>query len=80
LTKTRRYFLRQAGLATAAMALWSRRAFGGIAEYDVRKFGAVGDGVAVDTAAIQRATQRRSAVEGGCYCREPNDFSLGLFC
>jgi polygalacturonase len=61
---TRRSFL----LTGAAAFLAPRTAFPGIksgVEFDVRSFGAVGDGVSVDTAAIQRAIDTASTRGGG---------------
>src|SRR5580698_726344 len=66
--KTRREFVFRASYGLAAAVLSPGSAYPGVkgdAEYDVRKFGAVGDGVTVDSASIQRAIDTASARGGG---------------
>ena len=66
--KTRREFLFTASYGVAGTVLSPRSSYPGVkggAEYDVRKFGAVGDGVTVDSASIQRAIDTASARGGG---------------
>ncbi len=65
---TRREFLFTASYGVAGTVLSPRSSYPGVkggAEYDVRKFGAVGDGVTVDSASIQRAIDTASARGGG---------------
>ena len=66
--ETRRGFLVGVGSGLAAAMVSPRMAYPGLrggSEYDVRKFGAVGDGVAVDSASIQRAIDTAAARGGG---------------
>ncbi|SNT35073.1 Glycosyl hydrolases family 28 [Granulicella rosea] len=64
---TRRRFLYAGGVSLAALAS-PRYAFPGMqggAEYNVMKYGAVGDGATVDTAAVQKAIDTAAAQGGG---------------
>jgi polygalacturonase len=61
---TRRKFSRATGFGFAA-ALSRATAFAAPPDYDVRKFGAIGDGTTPDTAAIQRAIDTASSAGGG---------------
>jgi hypothetical protein len=64
---TRRRFIAGAGLGVAGL-LVRGRAFasqGATVDFDVRRFGAVGDGVSVDTASIQQAIDAAAQRGGG---------------
>ena len=70
----RRAFLKQAGIALPGAAFFSQAASSGAQDsrrtgpstvYDVRTFGAVGDGKTIDTAAINRSIDEAAAAGGG---------------
>ena len=55
-------------------------AFSGVSTADVRDFGAVGDGAADDTAAVQAAVDRVSADGGGYVYLPPGTYRLNAVC
>ena len=65
---SRRRFLGSVGAGLATASLWPQYCFAAVGvpvDYDVRNFGAVGDGVTDDTASIQRAIDTAAQQGGG---------------
>jgi polygalacturonase len=71
--KRRNFLLTSAGVALANI-FGSRRSFAASSAFDVREFGATGDGVTLDTAAINQAIAAANAAGGGTV-----DFPAGRY-
>lgn len=64
-------------LPTTAKAQTTANSMLGARVYDVREFGAVGDGVAIDTEAVQKAIDKCNQDQGGTVLIPAGDFVVG---